>query len=364
MKRLLLLSIIFLNVLLSYSQSVAVNTDGTPADTSAMLDVKSSIKGILIPRMSTVEKNAIVTPATGLLVFDNDALSFWFFNGANWIELGGGGAAGSWAVNGANIYNANAGNVGIGTIMPVDKLTVQTPGASYGLTHTDGVTTVGTWIGTDAFFPGGWVGTKSNHQLNFFTAGGVSKMTVFPNGNVIVGDNTTTPYGRLTVRTANNSDGISHIGNDGNILATRIGGTSAGIGTWSNTHMRLFCNGRSDVFIAAATGNVGIGTENFGTYKLAVNGNIRTKELVVETGWADYVFDKAYTLPLLTDVEKFIKQNGHLPNIPSAKDVEEKGLHVGDVQKRMMEKIEELTLYVIALNKELAEVKKQIGNKK
>ena len=87
MKRVVLLTSIFLQSLLSYSQSVAVNTDGTPADTSAMLDVKSSIKGILIPRMSTAERQAIITPATGLLVFDNDVLTFWFFNGVNWIEI-------------------------------------------------------------------------------------------------------------------------------------------------------------------------------------------------------------------------------------------------------------------------------------
>lgn len=127
--------------------------------------------------------------------------------------------------------------------------------------------------------------------------------------------------------------------------------------------MRIICNSRNDIFIAAATGNVGIGTENFGTYKLAVNGSIRSKEVVVESGWADYVFDEKYKLPLLADVEKFIKQNKHLPNIPSAKEVEEKGLHVGDVQKRMMEKIEELTLYIIKLNKKIEKLE-EINKKK
>jgi hypothetical protein len=56
-------------------------------------------------------------------------------------------------------------------------------------------------------------------------------------------------------------------------------------------------------------------------------------------------------------VERFVKQNKHLPNIPSAKEIEEKGLHVGDVQKRMMEKIEELMLYVIELKKEIETLK-------
>lgn len=82
---------IFQNAL---SQSVAINTDGSSADNSAILDIKSNIKGVLVPRMSTVERTAIATPATGLLVFDNDAVSFWFYNGVSWIELGSGGAGG------------------------------------------------------------------------------------------------------------------------------------------------------------------------------------------------------------------------------------------------------------------------------
>ncbi|MEP7144760.1 MAG: hypothetical protein ABI707_17890, partial [Ferruginibacter sp.] len=69
------------------------------------------------------------------------------------------------------------------------------------------------------------------------------------------------------------------------------------------------------------------------------------------------VFDDKYKLNSLDEVEKFILQNKHLPNIPSAKEVEEKGLHVGDVQKRMMEKIEELTLYIIEMKKEIAALK-------
>lgn len=66
---------------------VAVNTDGSTADPSAMLDVKSAIRGILIPRMSTMERENISTPATGLLVFDSDTNTFWFFNGTAWEQM-------------------------------------------------------------------------------------------------------------------------------------------------------------------------------------------------------------------------------------------------------------------------------------
>jgi hypothetical protein len=70
-------------------QSLAINTDGSTANTSALLDVKSTNKGLLIPRMSKVEKNAIAAPATGLLIFQNapDSLGFYYYNGSGWLWL-------------------------------------------------------------------------------------------------------------------------------------------------------------------------------------------------------------------------------------------------------------------------------------
>jgi hypothetical protein len=105
-------------------------------------------------------------------------------------------------------------------------------------------------------------------------------------------------------------------------------------------------------------GNIGIGTTN-PTYKLAVNGTIRTKEVIVETGWADYVFEKDYKLPSLKEVEQYIKNNKHLPEIPSAQEIQKNGLSVGEIQTKMMQKIEELTLYVIELQKQIDELKKK-----
>lgn len=246
----------------------------------------------------------------------------------------------------------NGQNVGIGTTNPTTKLSIVTPINTTGWTHT------GQYNGLDSIIVGEGVGgvsaaigTLTNHafRLNSF---GQGRMSIYPSGDIVVGSNSSGSFGKFTVQTPNNSYGISHISDQGNILATNIGGTSAGIGTFSNTNMRIFSNGLSRIMIAASNGNVGIGTDN-PTYKLSVVGNIRSYEVVVENNWADYVFDENYQIPSLTEVEKFIKQNKHLPNIPSAKEIKENGLQLGDTQKRMMEKIEELTLYMIEANKRI-----------
>jgi len=104
--------------------------------------------------------------------------------------------------------------------------------------------------------------------------------------------------------------------------------------------------------------NVGIGTSS-PAYKLSVNGTIQAKELRVETGWADNVFDEHYSLESLNDVEAYIHHNKHLKDIPSADDITQNGLAVAQVQTQMMRKIEELTLYVIALQKEINQLKKK-----
>ena len=78
--------------------------------------------------------------------------------------------------------------------------------------------------------------------------------------------------------------------------------------------------------------------------------------MVVESGWADYVFNEDYHLLPLPQVEKYIQQNKHLPGIPSANEIQTDGLQLGDTQTKMMKKIEELTLYVIELEKKYNEV--------
>lgn len=99
-------------------------------------------------------------------------------------------------------------------------------------------------------------------------------------------------------------------------------------------------------------GNVGIGTTST-IYKLNVCGAIRATELRLETGWCDYVFEPDYQLRPLSEVESFIKENKHLPEINPAADVENNGLQVADMSARMIKKIEELTLYMIDADKRI-----------
>jgi hypothetical protein len=99
---------------------------------------------------------------------------------------------------------------------------------------------------------------------------------------------------------------------------------------------------------------VGIGTMDPQS-KLAVNGLITAKQIkVTQTGWADYVFHKNYQLPTLVDVEKYVAANQHLEGIPSAAEVEKDGIDVGEMNKKLLAKVEELTLYLIEQNKKIA----------
>jgi Phage T4 tail fibre len=111
-------------------------------------------------------------------------------------------------------------------------------------------------------------------------------------------------------------------------------------------------------------GNVGIGTTDPGPFKLAVEGKIGAREVKVTlSAWADYVFNKEYKLMNLSELEAFIKKNNHLPNIPSAQEVKENGgIELGEMNAKLLEKVEELTLYVIELKKENEEIKKTLKN--
>ncbi len=114
-------------------------------------------------------------------------------------------------------------------------------------------------------------------------------------------------------------------------------------------------------FTLLANGSIGIGTGNPGAYMLAVKGNVHVQQVNVDlTGWSDYVFNKNYHLSSLTEVKTYIDQNHHLPEIPSEQEIAKDGLNLGEMNKLLVKKVEELTLYLIELNKQVKEQQKEI----
>jgi len=266
---------------------------------------------------------------------------------------------GYWETDGTNIFNNNTGNVGIGTNNPTSILSLQTPLNTAGFTHIGGANEIIFSEGVGGVSAA--IGTVTNHALRL-NAGGTGRVSIYPGGEVVVGGNAAGAYvnTKLTVETLDNAYGMVQVTNTGNAIGSFVGGTSAGFGTYSNTNMRIFCNNVSAMFIAAATGNVGIGTNNPDVYRLAVNGSIRAKEIRVNTGWADYVFERNYKLRALPDLEKFIRINKRLPGIPAASQLKKEGVDISAMQTKMMAKIEELTLYLIEANKTIEQLKQRI----
>ena len=123
------------------------------------------------------------------------------------------------------------------------------------------------------------------------------------------------------------------------VFSTMTGG---GVGGYPSERMRI-----------DHQGNIGIGTTQ-PDQKLTVKGKIHAEEVIVDLNvpGPDYVFEDDYPLPPLSEVEQHIKQNKHLPGIPTAQEVAENGMSLGEMQTKLLEKIEELTLYVIELKKE------------
>lgn len=183
----------------SYSQN-NVGIGITSPAASAALDITSTSKGLLIPRMTTAERSAIAAPAKGLMVFDTNTNSFWFHNGTTWTEMNGGsGSSPHWASNGNNIYNNNAGNIGIGTATPAYKLDLL---GRMRFQHNGGTVTAGAWYDGTTLPARSFIGTLDDNHMGIFGTGGAGWNFVMNVNNGNVGVGTSAPTAKLDVNGA------------------------------------------------------------------------------------------------------------------------------------------------------------------
>lgn len=312
------------------------------------------------------------------------------------ISTGAGGAASILA----NSPTSNT-NVGIGTTNPTAKLEVNGNATFIGSGLPNGQTfSNATDRGdkTNVFKAGSFV-NATNRMMNFydFPASNINAKPMFwfsiddradnqrfrsyaeagGYGGFEINDNTQRNVFRVAEDTTPDGCNFSHISLPQANTKLIIGTSYESLTSDENVKYKLviksgkcgstFLDGSGSAFVEGnfvSMGNIGIGTSNFvdgsDTYRLSVKGKIRAEEIKVYNTWADYVFALDYKLDDLKEVESYIVKNGHLKNVPSAKEITERGLELGEMSKIQQEKIEELTLYLIQQNKEIEKLKAQM----
>ena len=281
----------------------------------------------------------------------------------------------------------STGNVGIGTTNPKHKLDVngnienrtgefyseanafvfRNNGGAWTPINSRGIN-IGDWVNSTSY---GEFITGSDYHMNFKIQG-VSRLFIHKsNGNVGIGTNNPSNsqgwHGVLDVAGSQHSK----------ILATSVNATfktgifshneswhggGGFVGTESNHNLHLI-TGYSPKMTILTNGNIGIGTKN-PDMKLTVKGNIHAEEVKIDLNVPapDYVFKDSYQLRSLEELENFIKDNSHLPEIPSAKDFKQNGIMQAEMDINLLKKIEELTLYTIQQEKKIKAQAKKIEN--
>ncbi len=243
---------------------------------------------------------------------------------------------GQWQAVNNNSAIVTTTNVGIGVTNPDAKL------------HVGGGVRFNEWVriggNTDGY---AW---KLGVSGNVITRGG--NVILGADGNDRIGIGLTNPDAKLHV------NGSMRV-NDW----MRIGGNTDGYAWKLGISGNIITRGGNVILATNPTDLVGIGSTRIPAgFKLAVQGKIIAEDLKVLAfqNWPDYVFRKEYSLMPLWKLEQHLQQNGHLPGIPSAAQIEaEGGFDLGEMQRKMLEKIEELSLYLIQLNKKVAELEQQ-----
>jgi len=213
-----------------------------------------------------------------------------------------------WTTSSTNIYNSNTGNVGIGVTTPGQKLEIN---GNLLLRNSTGLKSIYTWDTNDT--------------------------------NWRIGTNLTSGFNR--VLTTSQIQFITYGASPSQGFAVGVNGGNSSLELLGSNHQAYF------------RGNVGIGTTSIGSYKLAVAGKIaavgEVKVFIAgTTSFPDYVFYPDYKLTPLNEVEDYIKENGHLPEVPTAKEVEQEGLSLNEMSIILLKKVEEMTLHLIELKKE------------
>ena len=273
-----------------------------------------------------------------------------------------------WTTSSTNIYNSNTGNVGVGTTSPDMKLTVgggiriDANGAFAGSPYNNTP-----WL---SFGLGSGEGVASNRMssapnqmgLDFYTSF-ASRFSITNAGNAGIG--TQTPDMKLSVMGNVRVDGGDQF--NGGAAGTNtypalsFGAVGSGEGIASNRAIGSINQDGLDFYTGfvircsvSRAGNLLIGktSQTNASYKLDVAGAARADKIIVNSTGADFVFAPSYQLPSLSKVETYIQKNHHLPGVASADEMKKDGLDVGDNQTKLLQKIEELTLYMIEMKKE------------
>jgi hypothetical protein len=273
MKRILFSIAVLFFVSSAFSQTVGVgvNTDGSSPDASSILDVKSTDKGILIPRMTAAQRGAIASPATGLMVYQTDATAgFYYYDGTAWVQAigpqgpaGATGAAGATGPAGATGATGPAGPAPSGTgLVAVSGGTLQTPGALTGDVTTSGAglaTTIANGVVTSAKIADG---TIANADIANSTIDLTTKVTgTLPVANGGTGASSLTANSLLA---GNGTNAVNLIapGTTGNVLVSDGTSWSSGTGSGSFIQNQTAADQTAGFRITGnglIAGNVGIG---------------------------------------------------------------------------------------------------------
>lgn len=220
------------------------------------------------------------------------------------------------------------------------------------------------YTGSDLYYPygvwgEGWV--KDGEGIGGYFRGGEHGVSAFAQGgDANFGCSALEGFAYGDFHGVGSRYGVYGIAQGGNIAYGVYGFASQGNSNWSS----YFVGNNYMGSLAIGTDfNAGTGTEDPPPtgYKLAVNGKIICEEVEVSLSddWPDYVFKDGYELTPLDELEEQIQQNGHLPGVPSAAHVSDNGISLGKMQSKLLEKIEELTLHMIAMNKDLTQLKSE-----